>query len=94
MFRTLEDDPRDLGASRQYLGVYLMGLRDATVKFADLYARKPDPGACADYTALLDDLEANFTAQTAKLLQADRSDLDIQIEVLRDRLKQEGVAPG
>jgi hypothetical protein len=94
MFRTIEDDPRDLSASRKYLGVYLMGMRDATVKFADLYARKPDPGARADYTALLDDLEANFTAQTAKLLQDDRSDLDIQIEVLRDRLKQEGVAPG
>lgn len=94
MFRTIEDDPRDLTASRKYLGVYLMGMRDATVKFADLYARKPDPKAKADYTALLDDLEANFTAQTAKLLEDDRGDLDIQIDVLRERLKQEGVATG
>ena len=39
MFRTIEDDPRDLTAARKYLSVYLMGARDATVKFADIYAR-------------------------------------------------------
>lgn len=94
MFRTVEDDPRDLTAARKYLGVYLMGMRDATVKFADLYGRKHDAGARADYVALLDDLERNFNAQTAKLLEDDRSDLDIQIEVLRDRLKLEGVQTG
>ncbi len=41
MFRTVEEDPRDLTAARKYLSVYLMGARDATVKFADLF--RPDP---------------------------------------------------
>ncbi|WP_102226172.1 5-bromo-4-chloroindolyl phosphate hydrolysis family protein [Acidimangrovimonas sediminis] len=92
MFRTIEDDPRDLTASRKYLGVYLMGMRDATVRFADLYARGHDAGPRKDYVALLDDLEANFTAQTQKLLADDRSDLDVQIDVLRERLQREGVS--
>ena len=31
MFRTVEEDPRDLTASKKYLSVYLMGARDASV---------------------------------------------------------------
>jgi hypothetical protein len=94
MFRTVEEDPRDLTAARKYLTVYLMGARDATIKFADLYARTRDEGARHDYTALLDDLEKNFAAQTEKLLTDNRTDLDIEIEVLRDRLAREGVKTG
>ena len=91
MFRTIEDDPRDLTAARKYLSVYLMGARDATVKFADIYARSRDAGARADYVQLLDDLEANFTGKTQKLLIEDRSDLTVEIDVLRERLAREGV---
>jgi hypothetical protein len=93
MFRTVEQDPRDLTAARKYLGVYLLGAKDATVKFADLYARTQDQGARADYEALLGDLESNFAAKTQTLLLDDRSDLDVEIEVLRDRLAREGVRP-
>ncbi len=93
MFRTIEDDPRDLTASRKYLSVYLMGARDATVKFADLYARTQDLQAKYDFLRLLDDLEKNFAAQTEKLLDDNRTDLDIEIDVLRERLAREGVKP-
>ncbi len=93
MFRAVEDDPRDLSAARRYLGVYLVGAHDATDKFADLYARNRDPGARADYEALLSDLEANFASRTQQLLANDRSALDIEIEVLRDRLAREGLRP-
>ena len=93
LFRTVEEDPRDLTAARKYLTVYLLGARDATIKFADINARRPDPQARADYLALLDDLEQNFTARTAKMLLDDRSDLTIEIEVLRERLQREGVRP-
>lgn len=71
----------------------MLGARDATAKFADLYARNRDQGAKADFTALLDDLEGNFAARTEKLMLDDRSDLDIEIEVLRDRLNREGIRP-
>lgn len=91
MFRTIEDDPRDLTAARKYLSVYLMGARDATVKFADIYARSRDAAARADYVTLLDDLEANFTGKTQKMLIEDRSELTVEIDVLRDRLAREGV---
>jgi len=91
MFRTIENDPRDLTAARKYLTVYLMGARDAAVKFADIYARSRDAKARADFVELLDDLEANFTGKTQKLLIEDKTDLTIEIEVLRERLAREGV---
>lgn len=91
LFRTVEEDPRDLTAARKYMTVYLQGARDATIKFADIYSRSRDPQARADYAALLDDLEQNFAARTRKLLLDDRSDLTIEIEVLRERLQREGV---
>ncbi|MCB5199511.1 5-bromo-4-chloroindolyl phosphate hydrolysis family protein [Loktanella sp. TSTF-M6] len=89
MIRAVEQDPRDLTAARKYLGVYLLGARDATAQFADLAARGPQPAAQADYTALLDDLEQNFTSRTEKLLADDRNAMDIEIKVLRDRLSRE-----
>lgn len=91
MCRTVEEDPRDLTAARKFLGVYLQGARDATAKFADIYARNGDAQARSDYETLLDDLEQNFAARTEKLLLDDRSDLDVEIDVLRDRLQREGV---
>ncbi|WP_113912863.1 5-bromo-4-chloroindolyl phosphate hydrolysis family protein [Roseovarius dicentrarchi] len=92
MLRTIEEDPRDLTSARRYTGVYLMGARDATIKFADIYARSGDDAARTKYMALLDDLEANFAAKTQTLLQDDQGDLAIEISVLRDRLEREGVA--
>ncbi len=93
LFRTVEEDPRDLTAARKYLSVYLLGAKDATVKFADIYSRNRDSGARQDYLTLLDDLEGNFAARTEKLLLDDRSDLTIEIDVLRDRLQREGIRP-
>ncbi|MEP2533910.1 5-bromo-4-chloroindolyl phosphate hydrolysis family protein [Shimia sp.] len=91
LFRTVENDPRDLTAARRYLGVYLLGARDATIKFADIYARTRDADARADFESLLDDLEENFATRNQKLLLDDRSDLTIEIDVLRERLQREGV---
>lgn len=91
MIRTVEEDPRDLTSARKYLGVYLLGARDATAKYADIYGRTRDAQARSDYAALLDDLTQNFSARTRKLLIEDRTDLTVEIDVLRDRLAREGV---
>jgi 5-bromo-4-chloroindolyl phosphate hydrolysis protein len=89
LFRSVEADPGDLTAARKFLSVYLMGARDATVKFADLYAHNRDPKARADYEALLTDLETTFAQRTTALLSNGHTDLDVEISVLRDRLKLE-----
>jgi hypothetical protein len=89
LFRTIEGDPGDLTAARKYLSVYLKGARDATVKFVDHYAQTRDAVARADYEALLTDLETTFAQKTTAFLSNNRTDLDVEIGVLRDRLKLE-----
>ena len=91
VFRAVERDPRDLNRARTFLSVYLLGLRDATVKFADVWTRSRDAEARTQYETLLGDLETSFTTQRTHLLEDDRSDLDIEIEVLRERLQQDGL---
>ena len=91
LIRTVEEDPRDLTGARKYLSVYLLGARDATIKFADIYANTGDAQAKADFLALLDDLDKNFAARTQKSLLEDKTDLTIEIDVLRERLSREGV---
>ncbi len=91
MFRTVEDDPRDLSGARKFLGVYLRGARDATIKYADLASKTSDAEAKAKYESLLSDLEASFNTQRETMMLDNRTDLDVEIEVLRDRLKQEGL---
>jgi hypothetical protein len=93
MIRTVEEDPRDLTSARKFLSVYLEGAKDATVKFVDLYRRQKDAAVRENYEALLTDLENNFAERTNKLMLDDRSDMDIEIKVLRDRLQREGVKP-
>lgn len=90
MFRSIEGDPGDLTSARKYLSVYLMGARDATVRFADVYANARDSKARADYEALLTDLETNFASRTKALLSNDQNAMNIEIDVLRERLKREG----
>ncbi|UXU75308.1 MULTISPECIES: 5-bromo-4-chloroindolyl phosphate hydrolysis family protein [unclassified Paracoccus (in: a-proteobacteria)] len=93
LFAHVEDNPDTIAAVRRYLGIYLQGARDATVKFADLYAQTRDARARQDYETLLSDLETEFAARTRQLIAGNRTDLDIEIGVLRDRLTREGVRP-
>lgn len=89
LFRDVESDPGDLTAARKFLTVYLMGARDATIKFADIYARDRDAQARADYEALLTDLESQFAVRTKALLADNHADLNVEITVLRERLQRE-----
>ncbi|MDB6176858.1 5-bromo-4-chloroindolyl phosphate hydrolysis family protein [Paracoccus sp. Z330] len=93
LFDQVREDPGDLSAARRYMGVYLQGARDATEKFASLYARSRDEKSRLAYEEFLNDLENDFKARSDKLLDGDRDDLAIEISVLRERLQREGVRP-
>lgn len=91
LFRRVQNNPASLTAARRYLGVYLQGARDATIKFVDHYGELPDPAVRAEYEALLADLETNFAARSRDILEGGRDDLDIEVQVLRERLAREGI---
>lgn len=90
MLTLIEQDPRDLDRARRYLTVYLKGAHDATRKYADNRERLNDPAIRTEYLALITDLEASFERGRKMLLEDDRTDLEVEIEVLRERLGQEG----
>ena len=92
MLRAIEADPRDLTAARKYLSVYLRAACEASEKFADLYQRTDNAKTRDDYVKLIADLDQNFVRKTQVFLADDHIDLDIEIGVLRDRLKSGGVA--
>ncbi|MEM8761359.1 MAG: 5-bromo-4-chloroindolyl phosphate hydrolysis family protein [Pseudomonadota bacterium] len=89
LLRRIEQDPRDLTRARRYLSVHLVGAHEATRKYAENHAELDDPALRADYLSLLSELEASFQRGRDKLLADDRTDLEVEIEVLRDRLGQE-----
>lgn len=89
MIRMVEKDPRDMGRARRYLNVYLTGAHDATRSYAENRTRLTDPALRAEYLALLADLEAGFARGREALLRDDRTELEVEIEVLRERLAQE-----
>ena len=92
VFRTVEADPRDLPRARKFMTVYLTGARDATIKFAELYSRRRDGDARTKFETLLTDLETSFREHREVLMLEDRTDLDVEIEVLQERLEREGVS--
>lgn len=94
VFRVVEEDPRDLARARKFMTVYLSGARDATARFADVYQRSQDADARVQYEALLDDLEASFRAHRQELLSDNRTALEVEIEVLQERLAREGIRAG
>ncbi len=92
MFRTVEEDPRDLTAARKYLGVYLKGASEATVQYVAIATRSSNAQARNKYEALLDDLESGFATRTEKLLEDGQDNLDVEIEVLRERLARDAAS--
>lgn len=92
LFERLRGNPGDLSAARRYLTVYLEGARDAAIKFAGIYRQTGDGATRQSFETFLDDLENDFEAKSRRLVEGDKSDLEIEIAVLRDRLAREGVA--
>ncbi|MEM9783468.1 MAG: 5-bromo-4-chloroindolyl phosphate hydrolysis family protein, partial [Pseudomonadota bacterium] len=93
MLRRVESDPRDLERARRYLSVHLVGASEATKKYAEALEgdedARDDPRLRDDYVTLITELEQSFQRGRNAMLGEDRTDLEIEIEVLRDRLGRE-----
>ncbi|MBL8251605.1 MAG: 5-bromo-4-chloroindolyl phosphate hydrolysis family protein [Candidatus Competibacter sp.] len=87
----LEEDPRDLRRARKFLNVYLDGTKQVTEGYAKTHGRTPTPELENNFRQVLATIEQVFGEQRQKLLEADVTDLDVQIEVLNNQLKREGV---
>ena len=91
ILKMLEEDPRDLRRARKFLNVYLDGARQVTEGYAKMHGRASTPELEDSFRRVLVTIEEVFNEQQQKLLEADITDLDVQIEVLSTQLKREGV---
>lgn len=81
-------DPGDFRRSRAFLSVHLNGLAEATRKYADA-TEKGVTGRREDFVDLLTEMETSIARRRRALLTDDAVELDVEIDVLRDRLKRE-----
>ncbi len=91
ILRRIEEDPSDLRRARKFLKVYLDGALEATRKYARSQHDLGDSDMYLKFRSLLDDMQQTFDQQHEKLLTNDRIDLDVEIDVLAERLERETV---
>ena len=87
----LEEDPRDLRRASKFLNVYLDGVQRVVEGYARTHKRAASPDLDARFRRVLASIEEVFQEQRLKLLETDVMDLDVQIEVLTNQLKREGI---
>jgi len=86
-----EADPADLRRVRRFLGIYLEGAERVANRYVETHRGLDRPMLEENFRTLLDELERAFAAQHAQLKESDMRALDVDIEVLQKRLREEGL---
>lgn len=92
ILETIAKDPRDIRRARKFMYVYLDGAQRVSEGYAKTHRQLRSGELEENFRRVLATIETVFTEQQAKLLESDVQDLDIQIEVLKTQLENEGVA--
>jgi len=87
----IEEDPRDLRRARRFLNVYLDGAQRVSEGYARTHQRSQSAELETNFRHVLVTIEEVFAEQHRKLLEHDVVDVDVQIEVLTNQLKRQGV---
>lgn len=87
----IERDPRDASRARRFLNLYLDSAERVTTEYARTHRQMRNRPLEENFRNLLIDMESTFEGQHQKLLANDLLSLDVDIEVLNARLKQEGL---
>ena len=87
----MEDDPADIRRARRFLNVYLDGAKRVSEGYARTHSRKSSGDLESNFRSVLTTIEDVFDQQHHKLLEHDQLDLDVQIDVLSQQLKKQGV---
>jgi 5-bromo-4-chloroindolyl phosphate hydrolysis protein len=88
----IEDDPADLRKARKFLKTYLRGASQVADKFANNKNLSEEKLLEQNFRETLITIENVTQKQKNVLLKNDVLDLDVQIEVLHNQLKYEGLS--
>ncbi|MCF7983033.1 MAG: 5-bromo-4-chloroindolyl phosphate hydrolysis family protein [Thiohalocapsa sp.] len=83
--------PSDLRRARRFLTVFLEGAEQVTDGYVRTHRYADSDELEQNFRNVLVTIEDQFARQRERLRQADVLDLDVQIEVLKKQLEQEGI---
>jgi 5-bromo-4-chloroindolyl phosphate hydrolysis protein len=91
ILQAIAENPRELRRARKFMYVYLDGAQKVSQGYAKTHRHIRSGELEENFRRVLITIENVFTEQHAKLLENDALDLDVQIEVLKTQLENEGV---
>ena len=83
----IAEDPKDMRLARKFLVVYLDGVKQVCEKYLAVDASQIDDTTHARLYTLLDEVQTRFDKELERLRANDRFDLDVQIDALREQIK-------
>ncbi len=87
----IAERPSDLRRARRFLTVFLEGAEQVSDGYARTHRHAESAELEQHFRTVLITIEEQFQRQRQRLREADILDLDVQIEVLKKQLEQEGV---
>ncbi len=87
----IAERPSDLRRARRFLSVFLEGAERVSDGYARTHHHVQSDELEQSFRNVLVTIEDQFASQRERLRQADVLDLDVQIEVLKKQLEQEGI---
>ena len=91
MLEQIAERPSDLRRARRFLTVFLEGTEQVTHGFVRTHHHAESPELEQNFRNVLVSIEEQFIRQRERLRKADVLDIDVQIEVLKKQLEQEGI---
>jgi hypothetical protein len=87
----IAERPSDLRRARRFLAVFLEGAEQVSDGYARTHRYAESAELEQNFRTVLITIEEQFARQRERLREADVLDLDVQIEVLKKQLEQEGI---
>ncbi|MEA3278308.1 MAG: 5-bromo-4-chloroindolyl phosphate hydrolysis family protein [Pseudomonadota bacterium] len=91
MLEQIAERPLDLRRARRFLTVFLEGAEQVSAGYVRTHRHADSAELEQNFRNVLVTIEDQFARQRERLRQADVLDLDVQIEVLKKQLEQEGI---
>lgn len=91
ILHSIADNPKDIRKARKFMYVYLDGAQKVSQGYARTHRQIHSGELEESFRRVLVTIEDVFVEQHKKLLEHDVLDLDVQIEVLKTQLENEGV---
>ena len=87
ILNNIEEDPKDLRVARKFIIVYIDGIKKVTASYTAMDEKDITASTKERLSSLLSDVEKLFDKEILRLKENNQFDLDVQIDVLQQQIK-------